>query len=329
MKMRGWWGKIPVLLLVPSVKNSWLREVMQIGIDEVLVYPVSSHQLAYVLDEWVYRYERKRGRNPHRAAHAHGEPLTIYRYKDHLWKRTFDVVVALGLILFLLPFLLLIALAIKLESKGPVIYYSKRVGTGYKIFKFYKFRSMYQNADQLIDQVKAMNHYASEPEVVTAGPGKMEMQEVLTTDLASVFIADDLVYREQDYQQLVEKEINQSFIKVANDPCITRVGRFLRNTSLDEIPQLFNVLQGDMSLVGNRPLPLYEAEKLTSDDWVRRFMAPAGMTGLWQVTERGKEITSEESKKKLDVVYAEQQSFWLDLKILFKTPLATLQHENV
>jgi lipopolysaccharide/colanic/teichoic acid biosynthesis glycosyltransferase len=188
---------------------------------------------------------------------------------------------------------------------------------------------MYQNADQLIDQVKAMNHYASEPEVVTAGPGKMEMQEVLTTDLASVFIADALVYREQDYQQLVEKEINQSFIKVANDPRITRVGRFLRNTSLDEIPQLFNVLQGDMSLVGNRPLPLYEAEKLTSDDWVRRFMAPAGMTGLWQVTERGKEITSEESKKKLDVVYAEQQSFWLDLKILFKTPLAALQHENV
>ncbi|MEO0334303.1 MAG: sugar transferase, partial [Bacteroidota bacterium] len=110
---------------------------------------------------------------------------------------------------------------------------------------------------------------------------------------------------------------------------ITRVGKIIRNTSIDELPQLFNVLRGDMSLVGNRPLPLYEAEKLTSDDLAKRFMAPAGITGLWQVTERGKSNTSEESRKKLDIEYAEKYSFWLDMKILLKTPLAAFQQENV
>jgi len=88
-------------------------------------------------------------------------------------------------------------------------------------------------------------------------------------------------------------------------------------------------LLGDMSIVGNRPLPLYEAEKLTDDLWTERFMAPAGITGLWQVTERGKSNTTEDSRKMLDIVYARTYTFWGDIKILLKTPLAALQQENV
>ena len=98
---------------------------------------------------------------------------------------------------------------------------------------------------------------------------------------------------------------------------------------MDELPQLFNVLIGDMSIVGNRPLPLYEAEKLTDDSWSERFMAPAGITGLWQVTERGKANTSDDSRKRLDIQYARTYNFWMDIKILIKTPLAAFQHENV
>jgi lipopolysaccharide/colanic/teichoic acid biosynthesis glycosyltransferase len=114
-----------------------------------------------------------------------------------------------------------------------------------------------------------------------------------------------------------------------NDPRVTPVGAFLRRWSLDELPQLFNVLLGDMSLVGNRPLPLYEAEKLTQDDWVARFAAPAGITGLWQVTERGKANVSEDGRKKLDIEYARRYSLWLDLWILGRTLPAAIQKVQV
>ena len=114
-----------------------------------------------------------------------------------------------------------------------------------------------------------------------------------------------------------------------NDPRITKVGRFIRKTSIDELPQLINVLRGEMSLVGNRPLPLYEAEKITEDRFIERFMAPAGITGYWQVTDRGKDDVSGVRRKMRDVFYARKHTFLLDLWILLKTPLAAIQKENV
>ena len=118
------------------------------------------------------------------------------------------------------------------------------------------------------------------------------------------------------------------FVKFANDPRITKVGKFIRKYSIDELPQLVNILIGDMSLVGNRPLPLYEAEQLTTDDSIARFMGPAGLTGLWQVTERGKKGVDAKSRCQLDIKYAQEHNFWLDMKILIKTPMAAIQHEN-
>ena len=111
---------------------------------------------------------------------------------------------------------------------------------------------------------------------------------------------------------------------------INAFGKFLRATSLDELPQLFNILKGDMSIVGNRPLPLYEAELLTGDEYIERFIAPAGLTGLWQVEKRGEAgKLSAEERKQLDIKYAKTFSFWLDIKIILKTVTAFIQKENV
>ncbi|MBO9730973.1 MAG: sugar transferase [Chitinophaga sp.] len=119
------------------------------------------------------------------------------------------------------------------------------------------------------------------------------------------------------------------FIKVSNDPRVTKLGSFLRNSSLDELPQLLNVLKGDMSLVGNRPLPLYEATTLTTDDWVERFLAPAGITGLWQVSKRGKKDMSVKERIDLDINYAHKRSFRYDMWLIVNTPLALVQKDNV
>ena len=120
-----------------------------------------------------------------------------------------------------------------------------------------------------------------------------------------------------------------AFFKISNDPRITRVGAFLRNSSLDELPQLINVLLGDMSLVGNRPLPLYEAATLTTDLNAQRFLAPAGITGLWQIKKRGREDMSVEERINLDIDYANKYNFMYDLWIMANTPSALIQKSSV
>lgn len=245
-------------------------------------------------------------------------------FKMPLWKRLFDIFFAGSVLLVLLPFFLLIALAIRLESKGKVYYTSPRVGTGYKVFGFIKFRSMYSNADKKVDSLMKANQYVVDEQKET------QVDEVIVPENDVMLISDEGEIPESIIKQEKSKKRENAFFKVANDPRITKIGRILRNTSIDELPQLINVLKGDMSIVGNRPLPLYEAEMLTTDQWSKRFLAPAGMTGLWQVTKRGgANKMSADERKQLDIEYAENFSFMMDMKILFKTIPAMLQHENV
>ena len=145
-----------------------------------------------------------------------------------------------------------------------------------------------------------------------------------------LLFSDNLSTSENNYLKTKRTERSNAFFKLENDPRITRVGHFIRKYSIDELPQLFNILKGDMSVVGNRPLPLYEAELLTSDEYVQRFMGPAGLTGLWQVEKRGSAgKMSAEERKQLDIKYAKEFSFRMDMRIIIKTFTAFIQKEDV
>lgn len=281
----------PLLTKIPVIYND-------ANLDADMIYDLVSNDF---IDEatdiyyWNRNFENKllflRKLKKHQKQAIH--KTTVHHSQSSGWqifnsfvKRIFDITVSLTLLILLLPVFAMIAIAIKIESKGPVFYNSLRAGTGFKVFKFFKFRTMEIDADKKIDQLAHLNQY-------------------------------------------VKDSSGASFMKICNDPRITKTGKFLRNTSLDELPQLLNVLLGDMSLVGNRPLPIYEAASLTGSKAVERFMAPAGITGLWQVEKRSNQEMSAEERINLDIKYARRHSFIYDMFILAKTPMALIQKTNV
>jgi exopolysaccharide biosynthesis polyprenyl glycosylphosphotransferase len=192
----------------------------------------------------------------------------VFEGIDFVIKRTFDIVVAALLVLFLSPFLLAAALAVRLGSRGPVIYRSRRPGIGGVPFDCFKFRTMYEDADERQSALEAANEQAG------------------------------------------------AIFKIRDDPRVTPIGRFMRRWSVDELPQLLNVLRGEMSLVGPRPLP--ERDYMRLEDWHRkRYLVLPGMTGLWQVSGRS-ELDFDELVR-LDFLYLERWSVFLDLSIMLKT----------
>ena len=268
----------------------------------------------------------------------------ILHFKIPIWKRTFDIVFSLIALIILSPVFIITAIAIKLESNGPVLFKSKRVGTNYTVFDFLKFRSMFMDSDKRLKELsKTQNQYSDKIEepVVPVGHFNANVDdntaigddlgaEMLISDEEVMLVGDDFVVSESSFNKQKNEDINNAFVKIENDPRITKVGHFIRKYSIDELPQLVNILKGDMSVVGNRPLPLYEAEKLTSDDSIDRFMAPAGLTGLWQVEKRGDSgKLSADERKQLDITYGQTYNFLLDMKIIFKTLTAFIQKDDV
>lgn len=253
-------------------------------------------------------------------------------YKIPVLKRFLDIVVSFLALIVLSPLFIITIIAIKIESPGPVIYKSKRAGCNWVVFDFLKFRSMYIDADKRLKEFEALNQYSLSEE----DKEKKRQQFADCSDLKEndenevLLISDDSVIPEVSYRQKVSSEQKNAFVKIEKDPRITKVGRFIRKYSIDELPQLINILKGDMSIVGNRPLPLYEAEKLTGDEYIARFMAPAGLTGLWQIEKRGDSGSlSPEDRKQLDIKYARNMSFCLDFKIILKTFTNFVQKEDV
>jgi exopolysaccharide biosynthesis polyprenyl glycosylphosphotransferase len=199
-------------------------------------------------------------------------------------KRAMDLILSsIGLCLSL-PLFLIVALSIKLDSRGPVIFKQERIGKDGKRFTFYKFRSMQWNADEV--------------------PHRNYVEALIT-----------------GFAPNNSRENDSQVHKFVDDPRITRVGRFLRKTSIDELPQLFNVLKGDMSLVGPRPPIPYEVEQYK--DWHRKRLAvKPGLTGLWQVS--GRSMLNFDEMVALDIEYIENYSLWLDIKIILRTIPAVL-----
>jgi exopolysaccharide biosynthesis polyprenyl glycosylphosphotransferase len=210
-----------------------------------------------------------------RAQYIPGQAVPLFELRppvfvgvDWLVKRAFDVVVSVALLVIALPLWLLIALAIRLDSSGPALYRSRRVGLGETGFDMVKFRTMRSGAAALQAELEGAN------------------------------------------------EADGPLFKIRDDPRVTRVGRLLRTYSLDEIPNLLNVLRGEMSLVGPRPLPLRDYELL--EDWHRkRYLVLPGMTGLWQIS--GRSDLGFDELVRLDFYYLDHWSIWLDVQIMLKT----------
>lgn len=276
--------QVPLFVYTENITEDTRQALRKLGgIDDIITPEITPDsfeeklKLARQIREMSYAANNGKDRRAYRPGY----------YINYLVKRAIDITVAGILLILLIPVFATIAILIRMESKGPIFYISRRAGNRYRIFKFYKFRTMIPDADKHVEKMmKTDNQYD------TNGAGPV-------------------------------------FFKVSNDPRVTKLGAFLRNTSLDEIPQLLNVLLGDMSLVGNRPLPLYEAATLTTDHYAGRFMAPAGITGLWQIKKRGNKDMSVTERINLDINYAEKHSVLYDLWILASTPNALRQKDNV
>ncbi len=319
-----------VILVTDKLEKEEIPVYQRFGVNDSMPFNVSKNRLLNTV-EFVER-------NQEMIKSVTLEQISLGTYSIPIWKRAFDIVFASAAILFLSPIFIFTAIAIRLESKGSVVYKSKRVGSNYRVFDFLKFRSMYKDADKRLKEFKELNQYSGEEEeevlVQNVSDDILVSDDMMIGDDGiggdTYFVSDDVVISEQEFMKDKSNKQKNNFVKFVNDPRITKVGKIIRKYSIDELPQLFNILKGDMSVVGNRPLPLYEAEQLTSDQYIDRFLGPAGLTGLWQVEKRGNDgKLSAEERKLLDIYYAKKYSFWLDIKIIFKTFTAFIQKENV
>lgn len=230
-------------------------------------------------------------------------------------KRTLDVAVSLTVLLVLSPLLITAAILIRATSRGPAIYRQRRVGEGGRIFTMYKFRSMYQNSDPTL-------HRHAYARFLRGGSGNGKVDRETLAELAPqaasrLEMPDSLSHR--PFKRLWLRFV---FALTTEDPRVTPVGAILRRTSIDELPQLFNVLIGDMSLVGPRPPIPYEVRLYTPHHLGRLAVTP-GVTGIWQVYGRGR--VPFEQMVDMDLEYIASRSFWLDLRLMLLTVPSVLR----
>jgi lipopolysaccharide/colanic/teichoic acid biosynthesis glycosyltransferase len=312
----------PIFILVTDkiLNSRFVQRAYDLNIDDIFHFPFNNEQFSKRIEFHLNNKNAKQVNEPKKQVETD-------KVKSDYAKRLFDIVFSSLALLMLSPILIVFAILIKLDSKGPVFFISKRVGRGYKIFDFYKFRSMKTGAENMIDSLKDKNQYKVEESKASVVAECKECLRLGTNCSPILVIDEKTVCENLHFNNLKSK--STSFLKFKNDPRVTKLGMFLRKSSIDELPQLLNILKGDMSFVGNRPLPLYEAEQLTSDNWSQRFNAPAGLTGLWQVSKRGKANMSEDERKELDNTYAKNHSFLGDMILILKTLPALTQKESV
>ncbi|WP_317167072.1 sugar transferase [Spirosoma endbachense] len=321
---------VPVLIASRFVRPNLVKNALNNGVTDILAIDKDD----YALQSKIRYYLELKTRIL--SVPEKRQPLTSRRFTLPWWKRSIDIVISLSILLVLSPLLLLVSILIKIDSKGPILYKSKRAGTNFYVFNMFKFRTMSTQADQQLRHMASQNIYTKPSDNRSIDDFFQSRTEFLCDSCRQRGVSCQQPLFDQD--QLIceklflrENEEAAKFMKFRNDPRVTKLGTFLRNSSIDELPQLLNILLGDMSLVGNRPLPLYEAEKLTSDEFAQRFAGPAGLTGLWQIKKRakGQGAMSDWERTQLDIEYSNTFSFKTDMYILWRTFFSLWQRENV
>lgn len=310
---------VQLILMSPVITHELCQKALRAGVADI--FPTE-----FIEADIQVRFDYLIRKKAYFRAHPVTSELTPL-IQTPVWKRAIDLVASLSALTLLSPVMVVTMLLIRLDSPGPILYKSRRVGAGYRIFEMYKFRSMRTNADQLLASLSGQNIYNTKTEETDSQTLCEDCRLVGTDCRQRLFLLGEPVCE----KQYIRSRKKAAFMKFREDPRVTRLGRFLRNSSIDELPQLLNILKGDMSLVGNRPLPLYEAEKLTKTGYIQRFAAPAGLTGLWQVMKRakGQPAMSDHERIQLDIQYARTLSFKTDVTIILKTLRAIWQKENV
>lgn len=334
LRERADFDNVAFILLSHEFRSEYIRKAFSTRMDDFFVLPLPSADSLIGRIRFLSEYRNKYSIITYNSIKPQDQ-----QYIMPFSKRAFDLFVAISALICLSPLLFLVMLAIRLESKGKVYYISKRVGR--EPFDFYKLRSMRPGADkELKNLAKEKNQYAissdlTEIDFYQPCPLCSNLQEGKKCSPILHIGSHNICDYWYNKQKRELAKTRSAFIKISDDPRITKVGRFIRNTSIDELPQLINVIKGDMSIVGNRPLPVYEAELLTRGLVSKRFLAPAGITGLWQVELRGKGgVMSEEERMRLDNEYADhfigdKYSFWYDLKLILRTVPALFQKDTV
>ncbi len=321
---------VPILTFLKNNALGYTKANLTTGIIDMIDVNEAAHSVQSKLRYYTELSVRLR------SLEQGDQPIVPYMFALPWWKRAIDIAVSLGALLVLLPLLVIICLLIVLDSKGPIFYRSLRAGTNFYVFGMLKFRTMRVRADQQLKDLAHHNIYAKNEQSPATGDEIVDETSFLCSACREKGMSCQRPLFDE-YQSVCEKlylrenEEGAKFLKFRNDPRITRLGTFLRNSSIDELPQLVNILMGDMSLVGNRPLPLYEAEKLTTNEFAERFSGPAGLTGLWQVKKRakGQGPMSDKERTELDIDYARTFSFKTDIYIIWKTLFSLWQKENV
>jgi lipopolysaccharide/colanic/teichoic acid biosynthesis glycosyltransferase len=260
---------IPYILLIDDVKPSFNPDNQYKRIEIAALNPDHPELLIQKILQLQQGINDKKGNTT-------TSPNVLSGYQISFLKRLADLLLGIFGLIITAPFMVIIMLAILFESKGRAIYASKRVGTGYHVFNFYKFRSTYLYPDSKVKELSQHNP----------------------------------------------------------NPKITKVGQLIRKFSLDELPQVINLIKGDISLVGNRPLAMFEAEMLTTSDWKNRMHAPAGVTGLWKIEPRRnwKRLSTEERQKldnRYDEIVKKSFSCLTDFSIILRTIPVILRRRNV
>ena len=334
LRERDDFDRVAFILVAHEFKEEIFKASFNTRVDDFFVLPLASADGLISRIRFLVDYRSKYSISTYDQIKKHD-----ITYEMPLSKRLFDLFVAVSVLICISPILLLVIIAIRLESRGKVYYVSKRVGR--EPFDFYKLRSMRTGADAELNKLaKDKNQYSTttqqaEIDFTTPCPVCAKLPEGKSCSPIMHMGNHDICDYWYNKQKKDVAKSKSAFIKIADDPRITKVGKFIRNTSIDELPQLINVIKGDMSIVGNRPLPVYEAELLTRGYVSKRFLAPAGITGLWQVELRGRGGNmSEEERMRLDNEYADHfignnYSFWYDLKLILRTIPALLQKNTV